>query len=320
MSSGSQLTRAVGALGAVFALLAPSAALGQDLHLVLEGVADPAALGEALAEDLGRPVSVTDEVPPVLRVTVVGDGTAVLRYTDEDGAVRERTAELTADPEAALRELALLGSNLVRDQASALIADAVVEAPVAAVPDPPTPVEPVVVEPTVVLPEPESFALAHPLRLGMEAIFGLQVRDPSVEPLFDWGLSIFGTVHEALAIGLTRVNVSGGYSSIEGSLFALSGAPAVEGFLFPDRYVQLYGQVGVSLQGRTPTNLRVGEFQAAPFLAAGARFWIAPWFTLGVQLAVHVTLTDGFRMGGLDLPQWSTPGTLGLSAEFHIDP
>ena len=76
----------------------------------------------------------------------------------------------------------------------------------------------------------------------------------------------------------------------------------------------------MSLQGRTPNNIRAGEFQAAPFLAAGARFWVASWFSLSVQLAVHLTVTDAFRMGPIDLPQWSTPGTLGLAAEFHLDP
>jgi len=64
--------------------------------------------------------------------------------------------------------------------------------------------------------------------------------------------------------------------------------------------------------------VREGIFQVAPFLGGGVRFWIADWFSLGVALGLHLVLTDAYRMGSIELPQWSLPGTLGLSAEFHI--
>lgn len=318
------------AIGLVIGLLlsaVPAEATAQDLHLVVDGVDEPERLAEALSGDLGRVVILGAGPPPLLRVSLGSGGEATLEYTSPEGARLVRRARISPRGPAAIEELTLLGSNLVRDQTPAPIIEAT------ALPDPTPRPEEVVAPPaepaaestptsesTSLDPRDASFALSRPLRLGVEAVFGVNVRDSNAEPIFHLGLSLFYTVHESLSVGVTRLTVGAGYSSVEGALLAFSAAPALELFTFVDPHVQLWGQVGASLQGRTPTNLGGDAFQAAPFLAAGARFWVVPWFTLGIQLAVHLTVTDAFRMGSLDLPQWSTPGTVGVSAEFHFDP
>ncbi|MGE0791514.1 MAG: hypothetical protein AB7S26_37915 [Sandaracinaceae bacterium] len=312
----------VGLFLGTLGLAAPARA--QELHVTAEGVSDPEALRSALAAELGWTVREGADAPR-LSVALGADGAVRLVYTDEDGVTRERTAALSEEARAALAELVLVASNLVRDQVSALIADAPVATPVpdAAPPEPSAPVPareaPLLEEPAVPRLEPPNFAVARPLRVGLEGIVGIADGASGVQPFGDYGLSLFGTVHEGVALGLTRVNVGVGYSSLESFIFAFSASPAIELSAFIDPRVQVWVQAGVSLQART-INGGLSPIQVAPFLAAGVRFWVTEWFTLGAQLAVHLTATDAFRMGGTDLRQLATVGTFGLSAEFHFDP
>jgi len=132
------------------------------------------------------------------------------------------------------------------------------------------------------------------------------------------GMGFLGTVHPNIRIGLSRVSIGLGASSVEGFMFSLQGTPTFELFAFVDPHVDLFAQIGVALQGQGQTALHDGIFQVAPFLGAGARFWLTDWLSLGVELGLHLVATDTFSMGGVSLPQSSVAGSLELTAGFHF--
>lgn len=302
---GGDVARAALLLFPMFASIPASSARAQGdvLHLRARGPIDGERLRAALERELGRRVVLGRAGTPQLSVSVRADGRGSLRYVAADGTRRRRDVQLPADRGERLRELTLFASNLVRDQTSDLIA-------------PPPGSEPAAVE------RAGNLALERPFHLGLSGSFGLTAREmggaSNVQVFGAYGLLLSGTVDRMVSVGVTRLAVGAGFSSLEGAIFSLEMTPMVELFGFPDPRVQVYGQLGLAVQGRTQTSFREEILQLAPFLGGGVRFWIADWFSLGLELGLHLVLTDAYRMGSAVLPQWSLPGTLGSSVAFHI--
>ncbi|MFK7984470.1 MAG: hypothetical protein AB8I08_00435 [Sandaracinaceae bacterium] len=310
----------------ILGLLASSASIAsaQPLHVTVEGL-DAAAFARALAAELERPVEVRDQAvsSPHLRIEVAEDGVATLELRTEEGALRQRVVAAGQDADEALRLLLLVASNLVRDPAEGLIGAAPESSPVStpdALPEPPRGIPTPALEIPGPSEDPVSFAERHPLRLGAAGMLGLHNAGGQVSPFGAYGLSLFGVVHPNLAVGVTQLNLGWGVSSFEGLILDFSGTPSLELAAFVDPHVQVYGQAGVTLQFRTQTSIGEDIFQVAPRIAGGVRMWATEWFSVSVELGVSVVATDALRISGVNLPQGTMPGTLGLAAEFHIAP
>lgn len=270
---------------------------------------DVEALRAGLAADLGYEVAVSDA--DAARLTVTShEGGAELRYEDE-GAARVRRVELPADRAEAGATLVLIAANLVRDPTDQLVG---------AAPEP----EPVVPEPPAeeLAPVPEapapSFAVQNPFRLSLGILAGAASTPSGVAGYWYLGLDLMGAVHPNIAIGITRLSFGLGFSSVESFVFSLQGTPTLEVSAFVDPHVQVYGQVGVALQGRAQTAFREGYFQVAPFVGGGVRFWANEWITIGLEIGLHVVATDAFLMGDVALPQGSVAGSGALNVGFHF--
>ncbi len=322
MKSATHLLLLLGVLGSS----APAAA--QPIRFEAEGLERAERLADALQADLGRPLSL-EEGLPLLRVVVTPGGQATLTYLLDEATRRTRTITISADREAAIAELTLVGSNLVRDQTEELITEA---APTPSAPPPPSAAtqtgsatsQRALVPPVELPPDHLNLAQAHPLHFGLAGYLGLQVESSAsgsnVRPFGSFGFSLSGTLNRMLSVGVTRVMLNLVFSSIEGAIVGVEGTPFVELFGFLDPRVQVYGQLGLALQGRSQTSLSEEFVQVAPLLGGGLRFWAANSFSIGVELAAHVVLTDAYFTMGATLPQFSIPATIGLSAEWHINP
>lgn len=170
-----------------------------------------------------------------------------------------------------------------------------------------------------------NLAVEAPIHLGVSGHGGFGLRQEpsggvSVVGLGTYGLSIAGTVHDFVTVLLRRVTLSVGYSSIEGPLVTAEGTPALELFDFADPRIQLYTQLGVSVQGRTQTTVAEGIVQVAGWFAAGARFWVSPRFSIAAELAAQLVLTDAYGWNGGSLPRFSVPVLLGVALGWHIQP
>lgn len=281
--------------------LAPAAAVAQSnpILLVVEPELDLDAdiLREGLARDLERAVVVEGDAPSRLEVRAV-DGRVVLRYEEGDSA-RERRVELPDDPAEATATVLLIASNLVRDPTLELIAPESDGSPDAEEPSP-------------------SFAVRHPFRLNFGALVGAASTPVGTRGYWHLGMDLVGTVHPNLAVGVTRISLGFGASSIDGFIFSLQGTPTLELFGFVDPHVQVFAQLGVALQGRAQTASREGFVQVAPYLGGGTRIFPNDWFSIGVEIGLHLIATDSFLMGDVALPQGSLAGSAGLSANWHF--
>ena len=274
------------------------------------------AVRAGLARDLGRPVELVDAATAELAIRMAG-GEAELRY-DADGGARTRAVTLPTDRDDATATLVLIAANLVRDPTEQLVAPAATPTPPAPVAGPPPLAAPPIA--TGEKPAPANLALARPFQLGLGILGGAASTASGVQGYWYLGMDILGTIAPGVRLGVTRLSVGLGFSNVESFIFSLQGTPTLELFAFVDPRVQVYGQVGVALQGRAQTAVREGLFQVAGFLGGGVRFWLTDWFTLGAQIGLHVVATDAFLMGDVALPQGSVAGSAGLTVGFHIAP
>ncbi|WP_437729679.1 LA_2272 family surface repeat-containing protein [Sorangium sp. So ce1335] len=134
LGAGVLLLRAIAAAG-VFAAAAalPESALAAapsaaGVDLVVDGASwtlDPEAVRAALARELGGPVTAVDAATagrPTLTLRGEPDGRVTLTYSAPDGRHIGRTIDVPEDPDRAAEAIALLGGNLVRDEAAELAA------------------------------------------------------------------------------------------------------------------------------------------------------------------------------------------------------
>lgn len=285
-----------------------------DVRVTIE-IEPPAPVDEGAARAaIDEAVAPTDRAIELV-VRVDASGAVEIRVRDGDDE-RERRAQLPDDPQEAAQALALLAANTVANEADGLIEDAPPARTVEVVPPP-------VVPPPVVPPlEEPNLALRRPVHFGASGILGITSTPAgsgvNVAPFGAYGINLGFTVDRMVTLGISRLSVGGGFSSVESTILTFQGTPTLELFGFVDPRIQVYGQIGVALQGRY-SGFFGGSFQAAAYIGGGARFWVLDWFSIGVEVGLHLVLTDFFtQMGGVEIPRWSMFGTLGLSAEFHF--
>ncbi|MEO7730525.1 MAG: hypothetical protein ABIY55_06095 [Kofleriaceae bacterium] len=266
------------------------------LHLAVHGSVDSAAVGAALAKELGVEVAVADGTCelPCLDVTVDGRGpptgsaaewrrgsidgqnTATIMFSPRSGAPRARAVTLGTDTAQWPLVITLLAGNVVRDEAQDVLAglpareltapaapDTTVEVPPApedVAPPPP----PVVAAPPVAAPEPPG----EHRWLGLGFVPGLST-----------DLTHVGSVRHFLSIDVL-VGVSGGSSGL-----SLSGIADIE-----------RGMVaGFQVGGVLATARRVAGTQVAGVVAVAGN-------VDGVQLAGTAAVADlveGFQVAGI---------------------
>lgn len=305
------MTRTIGsALAALLLIQAPAAlASAEDaLGLYVDPTLDAEALRAGLATDLGYDVELTASGAARLSIILHETG-AEIAYADDDGT-RVRRVELPADHGEHTVFLVLIAANLARDPTEQLVGTS---------PETPLEVEPEAEYSAPVPAEPaSSFAVQNPFRLSVGLLAGAASTPPGVTGYWYLGADLMGTVHPNLSLGITRLSIGLGFSSVESFVFSLQGTPTLELFAFVDPHVQVYGQLGVALQGRARTALREGHFQVAPFVGGGVRFWATDWLSIGPEIGLHVVATDAFLMGDLALPQGSVAGSGALNVGFHF--
>lgn len=211
----------------------------------------------------------------------------------------DATAEVTAPAEATL-----------------IIVVPVTEAPAAEVPTAEPPVaQPIVVDDAELAP-PAPFE-PGPFSIGISGMVG--TRDDGrggLTPTWTGGLDVSLRLMSWLAIAGRRLHFSSA-DTLHGNRYAIGISPAVELMLRPWERIELFGTLGAGLQTRfgADQELRMG---VAPFIGAGARFFAADIFSIGLEGAVYVPSTDGYLFGHEIMPAGAVLFTGGLSLAFHI--
>jgi len=108
------------------------------LHLAVHGSIDGAALGAAIAKELGVEVELVDGTCalPCLDIAIDGTAVAAILFAPRSGALRQRSVKLGNDTGQWKLVVTLLAGNVVRDEARDVLAGL----PPAPLPDPPAPV------------------------------------------------------------------------------------------------------------------------------------------------------------------------------------
>jgi hypothetical protein len=302
---------------------------------------DEAALREGLARDLGVAVDpgVTIDAdaasaPATIRVRVTAEGAVEIAFLHADGE-RRRSVEIPADASEAARVVVLIAANLAREEASGLLT-ALTPSPVEIVEerieaDPGALADPTVAPPRRRARRPPAtrgmhFGIVH--RAGAAVARLADIGGPS--PLlatgaggfFQLGLEFQLAITPLISIGITdftgSIALSGGTGRGEQWLFSLGMTPYAELGGFVDERVQLYGRAGIAGQAWSYTS---DPLQAALYAAAGIRFFVADNFSIGLELAVNVVLSDSYLIGnlpGIRIPQWSTPGSGAVTTSWHF--
>jgi hypothetical protein len=136
----------------------------------------------------------------------------------------------------------------------------------------------------------------------------------SAEPVYSPGNGFYAsrTVSRHFALGLTDIMVL----PDEGQTI-LSGGPYAEAFWFAKDWLQLFGQLGVPLQGRWSAN-RPAAFGAQPFVGTGLRFWIGGRISIAAAARVAVVASSAFGTPPTDLVQGAVSVGGGLELGFHL--
>ena len=214
------------------------------IELAVSGSIDAGIIATSIATELARPVAplAANESchAPCLAVSIAGNA-ATVTFTTTAGGTRQRTIELGHDRAQWTEMLTLLAGNLVRDEASELLADPPpVEAPAA--PDVPAPPPVPVIAPVVLAPP----SVAKPALPEHVSPIGFGIVPGASTDLFDLDRSHWISI--GLAVGVSG-NVHGLALSGAGDVargvsgLQVSGAVAVAGDLTG---VQLAGAATVA--------------------------------------------------------------------------
>ncbi|WP_236516570.1 hypothetical protein [Sandaracinus amylolyticus] len=206
----------------------------------------------------------------------------------------------------------------------ALAQDVVIIVPAEPAPPPPSepiapaPVAEVAVEPAPEPePEPDVFAPGF-FSIGLSGLVGLRdAPHHEISPTWTSGIDVGFRVLPWLSVGARRIGY-GHATTLVGDRHAIGASPALELTMPLWERVQPYAQVGAGVQ------VRFGGAQGrttgiAPFIGGGVRFFVAEIFSIAVESAMHVPVTeDGFLFGHEVLPQGSVVLQGGLAFAFHI--
>ena len=334
----------------------PSWAEADEPQLVIavedpHGQIDPLTVRDGLASDLGVDVALqhSEQADLIVRVSAEGAIEIIYRTPSE-----ERRRELSVPPEAreAERIIVLVAANLAREEADELLArlmrphDQESEAARQSAADELAAADPdayaafVLHDPTLV---PASRRPRRPRRLPSErhthislllrggaAIARLPPLESDPRPLvvsdaptgfLQFGVEFGWALDSMISIGVTDFTFTGGLSSLEGGFFAATLTPYVEVGGFVDPRIHVYGRAGIAAQVRTRGRYDEDYLQLALYGAAGVRFFLTDRFAIGLELSLHLVMTNAYRMGNfasINVPQWATPGSGTLSANWFF--
>lgn len=280
-----------------------------------EAIVPSAALCTAIAEDLHAPVAT--ETPPTAPIrgvlTIATDGPLlVLTYRNENGEETRRVVPRGEERATQLETIALIAGNLIRDEADELLVNLERQSPRPAATHTTEVIvdTPPVAGASAITRRVPTRSSTHPWSIGLLAF----VSSRSAEPVYTTGSGFY--VSRALgrhvAIGLTDLVM---FQS-EGR-YVVSAGPYGEAFWFAKAWVQLFGQVGVPMQGRWGGN-PPAAFGAQPFLGGGLRFWIGGRLSVGVGARVGIVATNSFGAPPTELTQGTITASGGLEVGFHL--
>lgn len=320
-----------------------------------QAILDPVQVRADVERDLG-----VDTIDPsvgsdlsagaTLRISIASSGEAQIEF--QFGATRRaRTVALPTDRDEALRVVVLIGANLVREESADLLARmarasegsdaAPAEEPAAAAGEVVTPettrAAPSAEEPAAladhdaaddeapVTPGPSPWSREsteeYPGRYAITHRGGAAPSDGQAAGFFIWGFEFGYAPHPMLTLGVTDLTASGGYSSLEGTIFAGGGTLFGELGGFVDPRIQFYGRLGLALQGRLNPPPPAGGFQMAISVGAGVRLFATRRLFFAFELGANVVLTDSYAMGtgtAVNLPQGSTPASASMAVGWQF--
>jgi hypothetical protein len=164
----------------------------------------------------------------------------------------------------------------------------------------------------------------RPIEIGVSAIGGVEAHTRQspvpVDGMLSFGADLLGSIVPGFAIGVTRLGVGFGYSSIDGPLFDIGGTPTIELSFFVGAHTQLLMQLGAALGISTATASHPIGFNAAATGILGARWWLGNLISLALLVGVDVGLTNpGLRFWFAGpLGQGEPAAFLGLQLGFHL--
>jgi hypothetical protein len=281
------------------------------------------ALCAAIAEDVRAPVTTEAATTAPIRgvLTIASDGARlVLSYRNARGEEIRRVVARSDERATRLETIALIAGNLIRDEADELLQQ--LERPPAththadAQPLTTEPTTAIIVEPPPIAGPPTltrkmpARGSQHPWSIGLLSF----ISSRSAERVYTTGSGIY--VSRALgrhvALGLTDILVFQ-----NGGQYVISAGPFGEAFWFAKDWLQLFGQLGVPMQGRWGGSRDAG-FGAQPFAGGGLRFWLKGRVSLGVAARVAVVATNAFGTPPTELIQGTVTGSGGLEVGFRF--
>lgn len=170
-------------------------------------------------------------------------------------------------------------------------------------------------------PAPSTPFAPAPFRLGLSGLVGTRDDRGSIAPTWtaglDVGLRLTPREDRWLFVDVSMRRITtGGAETLAGERFAIGASPAVSvGARLAER-IELYLEGGVGMQtrfGGQSTTIGV-----APFGGGGVRFYVADFFSIAIEGAMHIPATSGFLLGTEVFPQAAAIFQGGLALAFHL--
>jgi len=161
----------------------------------------------------------------------------------------------------------------------------------------------------------------RPFHLGLSGLVGTRSDGSGFSPTWTAGLDVGLRVTPRedrwlfVDVSLRRIT-SGGAATLAGERWAIGASPSVAvGARLAER-IELYAEAGVGLQTRFGS--QGSTIGVAPFGGGGVRFYIADFFSIAIEGAMHIAATNGFLFGTEVFPQAAAVFQGGLAFAFHI--
>lgn len=167
---------------------------------------------------------------------------------------------------------------------------------------------------------PEPFA-PRPFSIGLSGLAGTRDDGGGIAATWTAGLDVGLRLTPRedrwlfVDVSLRRITV-GGAESLAGERWSIGASPSVRvGGRLHER-IELYAEAGLGLQTRFGSQATV--IGAAPFGGGGVRFYLADFFSIAIEGALHVPATRGFLLGNEVFPQAAAVFQGGLALTFHL--
>lgn len=142
-------------------------------------------------------------------------------------------------------------------------------------------------------------------------------RDGNLAPTWLGGFDLSLQVHRWVAVGIRRFHA--GMFGDE-RYWTLGVSPFVELTVPLLSEIELYAQVGAAIDVRIRSaDVELDEPSVAPFVGIGARFRLAPLFSIAVEGVAHVPLANGLSVGESIAPDFAVTLQGGVAIAFHFE-